>query len=166
MATETAKLEQENEAPRRRFSEFVGWMKAYKELLLAAGAIVGSVFLVLDYFATKSEVEILKCQLRAEVELTDSRVRIAESTSKLAAMKQNQAKHAASKASRLSESDAKLDLEIDREKTTLRSQMDREEKAEAKLRSGACMKVQGLREARLPALSGGLLPFGASRHAG
>jgi hypothetical protein len=105
-------------------------------LLLAAAAIMGSVLLVKDYFATKSDVAILKCQLHAEIELTDSRVRIAESTRKLVTLNHDLARLATPKP--VSEFAAKLGMDIHKETAALTAQTTRETEAEARLRSGSC----------------------------
>jgi len=49
-------------------------LKKYKELVVLVASIVGGTFVVRDYFATKEEVEILKCQAENGISYVRSRI--------------------------------------------------------------------------------------------
>jgi hypothetical protein len=55
----------------KSFLEVIG---TYKELLLLIVTVMGGILFVLDYFATKEEVEVLKCQVENGIAIMESRM--------------------------------------------------------------------------------------------
>src|SRR5262245_1486777 len=51
-----------------QLAAFLSFIRDYKELLLLVAGLVTGTFFVLDYFATKSEVKIHRCQLQAQMD--------------------------------------------------------------------------------------------------
>jgi hypothetical protein len=67
-----------SESPR-----FFDGVKNYKELLLFVGALASAWIFFHDYFATRREVRILKCQSDAQIDLLKSRMEMERSSAML-----------------------------------------------------------------------------------
>lgn len=67
--------------------EFLDTAKNYKELLLLVVSLVIGTFAVRDYFATKDEVEVLKCQADNGIAIVESRVNSDQITKRIIAIK-------------------------------------------------------------------------------
>jgi hypothetical protein len=69
------------------FKEFVDTLKTYKELVLILMGLVVAAVTVRDYFATKEEVEILKCQAENGIAIVESRMNSDQLTKRIIAIK-------------------------------------------------------------------------------
>lgn len=67
--------------------EFLESVKNYKELVLLVVSLVIGTFAVRDYFATKEEVEILKCQADNGIAIVESRMNSDQLTKRIIAIK-------------------------------------------------------------------------------
>jgi hypothetical protein len=137
MAPKTPKPREGSATRKRGFSEFVGWVKAYRELILAVAGIVGFVFLVLGHFATKSELAVMRCQLDLQIDLADSRFQAAELSRKLTVLKQKLTTQGTSRSSASADAEEEdLETAIKDAKEEQSSNMKRRKGLEDKLLKG------------------------------
>lgn len=127
--------------------EFTETLKTYKELLLIIVSIVVGVFAVRDYFATKEEVEILKCQAENGIAIVESRMNADQLTKRIiAAMKDIDDATAKLKAAKLKDPERSagiisLTLERDNLQRELTREQDTQKRAADNLKPGVCEKA-------------------------
>ena len=123
---------------------FLELLKQYKEMLLLISSLVGAVFFVRDYFATKQEVEVLKCQADNGIALVESRFNVELLTKKVIGLKQeveNQEAASKSRRGQAKPDTTPLSLEIDRLKVELTREYDTQRRAVDNLKPGVCEKA-------------------------
>ena len=64
-------------------NQFFEIAKQYKEMILLIASLIAGIFFVRDYFATKQEVEVLKCQAENGIALVESRINVELTTKKI-----------------------------------------------------------------------------------
>jgi hypothetical protein len=123
--------------------EFVKFVKNYRELLgLIACAVVGVIF-IRDYFATKEEVEILKCQAVNGISIVESRMKTEQLAKRVIAIRldlDDQKRRPVPKKPDIA-SLKQLELEEADLKDEIAQSKAREKKAGENLQPGACEKL-------------------------
>jgi hypothetical protein len=72
LATEPAKLL----APQGELASFIGAVTPYKELIVLVIALVSATIFLRDYFATKLEVGVLRCEMLIQVGLSATQAQL------------------------------------------------------------------------------------------
>lgn len=127
--------------------EFTEFLKTYKELILIITSIVGGAFAVRDYFATKEEVEVLKCQAENGIAIVESRMNADQLTKRIIATKKD-IEDATSKLKAAKVRDPEksagvisLSLEEERLRKELSREQDTQKRAADNLKPGICEKA-------------------------
>lgn len=126
---------------------FIKLIAPYKEFILIIIAAMGGVFFVRDYFATKEDVRILKCQMQNEVALTDSKIAVDGFRKSIISLEQ-QIEESIDKNKKLKGPAAKaadqvtaaLKLDLDTAKSQLNQAYATHDKSNEILMNGACEK--------------------------
>ena len=127
--------------------EFVEILKAYKEMFLIIASLVVGVIAIRDYFATKEEVEILKCQADNGIAIVESRINSDQLTKRIIATKRDieeattKLKAAKVKDPEKSEGVISLTLEEEKLRKDLGKEQDTQKRAADNLKPGVCEKA-------------------------
>lgn len=127
--------------------EFIEVIKNYKELVLLMITIISSIFIIRDYFATKEEVEILKCQADNGIAIIESRFNSEQLTRKIVSLKQDidEALTVLNKRKILPVKKTTgiiaLELEVEKLVRELSQEQDTQKMAAANLKPGVCEKA-------------------------
>ena len=116
--------------------KFVELLRQYKEILGAIVALVAGVFFVTDYFATKTELAILQCQMQNSIDLVDNNMKADQLARRIISLK-SEASAQPSPAGKKAE----IDLEIERLDRELAQADERRMSASRNLGPGACEKI-------------------------
>ena len=123
--------------------ELVAGLKEYWTLITMISTAVGAVFFVRDYFATKEEVEILKCQAQNGIAIVESRMNIDQLTKRIIAIKAEVEDTTAKLKIKVREPEktggiVSLTLEEDKLRTDLKREHERLQLSADNLKDGAC----------------------------
>lgn len=128
---------------------FLSTIASYKELVLLVVSLVSAVFFVRDYFATKGEVNVLKCQMRNSIDIVESRMDSDDLTKRIVRLKieieEGKGKLLAAKISNPATNEwlISLDTEIDKlENEVRRQEAKRRQAAENLLPGGLCERAE------------------------
>lgn len=125
-------------------NQFLEIAKQYKEITLLIASLTGGLFFVRDYFATKQEVEVLKCQADNGIALVESRINVELATKKIITLKQEieeQKQRLTGKAGQEKVDTTPLTLEINRLKADLTNEYATQRRAAENLKPGTCERA-------------------------
>ena len=116
--------------------EIVEFINKYKVIIGSMIAIIGAVFFIKDYFATKVEVAVLQCQMQNSIDQTDSKMKSDQLGRQIVSLKRDLTSQA-----NPSVKQPELETEIDRLKNLLDQEQKREFNAAGNLAPGVCEKI-------------------------
>ncbi|WP_349572701.1 hypothetical protein [Azotobacter salinestris] len=125
-------------------NQFLEIAKQYKEMILLIASLTGGLFFVRDYFATKQEVEVLKCQAENGIALVESRINVELTTKKIIALQkeiEDQKERVKNKAGQAKSDTTPLSLEINRLKSELGNEYETQRRAAENLKPGVCERA-------------------------
>lgn len=125
-------------------NQFFEIAKQYKEMILLIASLIAGIFFVRDYFATKQEVEVLKCQAENGIALVESRINVELTTKKIISLQkeiEDQKERARNRTGQATSDSPSLSLEINRLKDELGNEYETQRRAADNLKPGACERA-------------------------